>query len=273
VTLLFWNVNGRRLEHLIAALIQEHNVDIVLLAENRTALADLLVAVNKEATATYSPPTSFSDKVQILSRLPEGSIRPIRDYGGVTLRHVSPPIGQDILLVAAHLPSKLFRVAEDQTAYCCRVARMIDEAESRLGHSRTVLVGDLNMNPFERGMASADAFHGLMSRSLLRSGSRRVDGMERRFFYNPMWTRFGDHALGPPGTYFYEGGGHMAYFWNIFDQVLIRFELLACFDDQDVKVLTRAGDTNLLNRTGVPDVSIGSDHLPLLFKLNLNRNL
>jgi hypothetical protein len=125
------------------------------------------------------------------------------------------------------------------------------------------------MNPFEPGVAAADAFHGVMSRRIAQKLVRTVKGEERRFFYNPMWTRFGDHALGPPGTYYYPSSGQVTFFWNMFDQVLLRPELLDCFRDEDLEVLTRAGSTDLLTPSATPDTDSASDHLPLLFQLHL----
>jgi len=57
--------------------------------------------------------------------------------------------------------------------------------------------------------------------------------------------------------------------WYMFDQVLIRPDLLDYFDIQDLRILTSDGDTNFLSRNGIPRKEI-SDHLPLIFKLNLD---
>lgn len=47
---------------------------------------------------------------------------------------------------------------------------------------------------------SAEAFHGVMSRSTAQGIVRTVQSEERSFFYNPMWNHFGDHGPSPPGT-------------------------------------------------------------------------
>jgi hypothetical protein len=269
VTFLFWNLNRKPLQHLLAALVKDREVDVLLLAENQIPIADLLLAINRGQGAPFIPARILNEKVSIISRLPEGSIVPRRDYGGVSIQHLTPPVGRDILLVIAHLPSKLYADDDDQSYFCARIARMVETYEHQLGHSRTVIVGDLNMNPFEPGVAAADAFHGVMSRRLAQKLIRTVNGEERKYFYNPMWSRFGDHTLGPPGTYYYPSSGQVTFFWNMFDQVLLRPELLDCFRDEDLEVLTRAGSTNLLTASATPDVDSASDHLPLLFQLHL----
>ena len=88
-------------------------------------------------------------------------------------------------------------------------------------------------------------------------------------FYNPMWGRFGDESVGPPGTYYYSSSDNLSYFWNIFDQVLIRPVLMPFFNEERMKVLTRVGDKSLLTTNGLPDADAVSDHLPLVFRLDL----
>lgn len=56
----------------------------------------------------------------------------------------------------------------------------------------------------------------------------------------------------------------------MFDQVLVRPDLLSCFHDGDVEILTRVGSESLLNlETEVPDREVASDHLPIVCNLSL----
>jgi hypothetical protein len=84
-----------------------------------------------------------------------------------------------------------------------------------------------------------------------------------------MWGRLGDETEGPPGTYYDQRSKHVCFFWNMFDQVLLRPELLPFFRNEEMKILTEDGDESFVNQTGLPDDSIASDHLPILFRLNL----
>ena len=94
-----------------------------------------------------------------------------------------------------------------------------------------------------------------------------------------MWGHFGDltHERWPPGhpehepagTCYYPAAESRWYYWNMFDQVLLRPELLPAFRGQDLKVLVTDGSTALLDDKGLPNRKEFSDHLPLLFRLNL----
>jgi hypothetical protein len=125
------------------------------------------------------------------------------------------------------------------------------------------------MNPFEDGLISSGGFHAVMSRMVAGKKKRTVMDDEFKFFYNPMWSLFGESTHRPPGTYYHYSSEPLEYFWHILDQVLIRPDLLDRFDDKDVEILQSAGGTSLITEEGIPDDRIASDHLPLLFKLTL----
>lgn len=254
---------------MVADLVAEREVDVIALAENEIPIAELITTINEAAESTYIPAFSPAQKVTVISRLPDDAIQPLRDEGGISIRRIRPPVGREILFAVAHLPSKLHMLEEDHSFYCARVARLIEEVEELAGHTRTVLTGDLNMNPFETGVAAADALHGVMTRRIASKRARVVSGVERKFFYNPMWSRFGDQSSGPPGTYYYSSSSQVTHFWNIFDQVLLRPELLECFRDHEMHIVSKVGRTNLLGNNHTPDNVVASDHLPLVFQLHL----
>ena len=132
-----------------------------------------------------------------------------------------------------------------------------------------MLVGDFNINPFEEGVIAAGGLHTVTTRQVASGRSRIVQQRRYPYFYNPMWSFFGDGSEGPPGTYYYRSGARVAYFWNMFDQVLVRPELMERFPNHELKILTADGEKSLLLPSGIPDRKGASDHLPVLFKLDL----
>ncbi len=99
-------------------------------------------------------------------------------------------------------------------------------------------MGDFNINPFENGVVSARGFHAVMDRNIASKGSREVQGKDCKYFYNPMWRLLGDDTNGSLGTYFYYKSGYISFFWNAFDQVLLRPSLLDYFKSEDVSIIT-----------------------------------
>lgn len=227
-TFLFWNINRKNVIDDIVTACHDNSVDILILAESTIPEVSLLQALNRGRRQTYLSPFNPSPRLSFFFRYPDDSVQLVHDGGGVSIRNITPPIGLDVLLVAVHFPSKLHMNDSEQAIHAVRVSQEIDKAEDRVGHENSLVIGDFNMNPFETGLVAADGFHAVMDRQIALKESRTVQGEKRKFFYNPMWSRLGDASVGPVGTY-YHSGGHVSYFWNTFDQVLLRPNLLQYF--------------------------------------------
>lgn len=268
---LFWNINGKNLQRSIANLTQLYEVDVLMLAECEIEIGVLLRELNKERRFGYHySPGIGCEKIEVFAQFPHELIQPIHESNRLTIRHLRLPGLTDILLAVTHLPSKLHWRDSSQTAECFELSNSIRMAEQQVGHTRTVLVGDLNMNPFEDGMIIANGLHGVMSRSIAEKRTRVVQSRKYPFFYNPMWGLFGDGTPGPSGTYYYyRSDKYRLFFWNMFDQVLIRPDLLPLFDNRELEILESDGKVPFLSKHGVPDKSVASDHLPVMFRLAL----
>src|SRR5206468_2885631 len=103
----------------------------------------------------------------------------------LTVRKLDPPGVADFLLGAVHFPSKYAWSEDSQALECTRLAEDIRKVEEEVGHQRTIVVGDFNMNPFETGVVSATGLHAVMTRDIARRRARIVQGLEYPFFYNP----------------------------------------------------------------------------------------
>ena len=213
----------------------------------------LLRALNTGVTRLYFADLGNSTRLTILTRFSTKPTTLVRDSHGIAIRHYEFPLGESLLLVAVHLSSKLWKKTEDQILASTRVARFIREAEAKVGHSRTVVIGDLNMNPFEAGVVGSEGLHAIMDRRIAAAGSRIVAGEECHFFYNPMWAAFGDADSTPPGTYFHDAGGEVNFYWNVFDQVLLRPSLIDFMADDSATVVTELQGEPLLDDAGRTD--------------------
>lgn len=267
---VFWNVKELPRAEQAARLAGERLADVVILAESLVPDTDLIAALNRETGLFFCRPWSeSSERIRIYTRYRETELVAVFDEpsGRLTIRRLL--VGKrDVLLAAIHFHSKVRWSNEDQYEEIQNMARHIRRVEDDFGHRRTIVVGDLNMNPFERGVCSSHGLHGVMTRSTAAEMSRKVAGREYTYFYNPMWGFFGDRTPGPPGTHYYRDGTPLVYFWNIVDQLLIRPALLDLFDDEIAIVDCLAGEP-LVDERGRPCLKRGSDHLPLHFKLRL----
>lgn len=266
---LFWNLRKRPIIDVVGTIVADRAIDVVLLAEVPTSPAILAAELSREAQRPYSWVISPSQRISIYVAFPSEWVKPIRDGGDLSMHHVRAPLFEDFLLAVVHLPSKLYASSEDQLLACVRAAKHVEEAEQKIGHRRTIVVGDFNLNPFEPGLTAADAFNAVMDKAIARRSFRVVQGVRRHFFYNPLWSRLGDTSVGPPGTYYYSSNAQTCYYWNTFDQVLVRPDLLSGLPDIELEVLTTTPARTLTTPEGHPSREGASDHLPMTFRLQL----
>ncbi len=267
MTLLFWNSAKRENSSALRNLIRHHDVDILLLAECGASPETIRRSLNFEGSSLFLYFPGNCEKVQIFSRFPPGSITPVYESDRWTVRSISPPVGRDFLLASVHFPSKREWSHDSQLLECNSLSTSLCEAEANAGHSRTILLGDLNMNPFEAGVVGSRGLHATLSRKIAEKRGRKVQGKDYPFFYNPMWGRYGDSTKGPAGSYYHRRAEHVCYFWNFFDQCLVRPDLLYAFEESRMRILTTDGMAPLVSKSkGIPDIAI-SDHLPILVDL------
>lgn len=267
-TFLFWNLNRKSLSPLIAELADEHRAEIIILAESGESPASLLQNLNTRRTGSFHFPIGLSSYLTIFTRFSRDFLMPLFESDRISIRRLALPARSEIIIAAVHFPSKLRWSSESQSFECGELARQICFEEDRLGHRRTVVLGDFNMNPFEFGLVAAGGMNAVMSRQVAARSSRIVQGREYRFFYNPMWSHLGDSKSKTAGSYFYDSSEHVNYFWNVFDQVLIRPELAERFDMNRLKIVTSVGTRSLVRHDGRPDLVGSSDHLPIVFDLD-----
>lgn len=268
--IMFWNVQKGKAVPYIQQACADNNVDILILAEDDDDNFQTSIAINKiDGYSIYYEYRPVDSKLRFFTRMPLNSFSPISDDRRASMRLFTPPVGLPLLIVAAHLPSKLHSDEKERYFYARELSKNILEAEERVGHSNTIVIGDLNMNPFEDPIVSADGLHGVMDKTVALKLNRTLYGKKWHYFYNPMWSKMGDESDGPPGTYYFSGSDVNKYYWNSFDQFLIRPQLIPFYDSASFKVITRVGQTDLLKNSVVSHAI--SDHLPIVLNLDIER--
>jgi len=211
LTFLFWNTNGKPLVEAIVELVEEQSIDVLMLAECDVAPARLLMALNRNESLFYFAPGQ-SPRLVMFTRFPDRYVAPAFDSDRISIRRLALPAREEILLALVHLPSKLYWSDDSQMLECTELARTIGDEERHAGHSRTIVVGDRNMNPFEKGLVGASGLPATMARTVAERASRVIQGKPYSFFYNPMWGHLGDWLERPPGSFYYERAEQVTYF-------------------------------------------------------------
>ncbi len=226
----------------------------------------VLRALNERAAEYFLVPADCG-KVAIFTRFSDEFVLPQAHGDDYTIRRIALPNRMEFLLSLVHFPSKLYRKGVDQADFAFEFGKVLAKAEGE--HSRTVLVGDLNMNPYEDAVVTCHGLHAVMTREIARGSVRKVKFPCNAYFYNPMWRHFGERPEGHAGTYYLSSPKARADFWNIYDQVLIRPDLLPYFRDSELEILHEDAMTDVsFLKDGFPAQEV-SDHLPILFRLHV----
>lgn len=261
VRLLFWNVNNKDLRKAVCALADATLADAVILNENSVPSTDTLRALRASVSVDFYLPSSISEeRFQCFCRNADLDMTEVHLGCRISVRSLKLG-GHRTLLVLLH--GLDIRNHDDATrqSFAQSVATEIDFVKGDKGTEKVVVLGDFNMNPYDRGMNLPAGLNAMMTRACTARGTRRHTGQAYDFYYNPMWGLFGDNTKGPAGTV-YDTSDLGPYGWSIVDQVVVHHSLVALF--RDVEILTDAGGESLMNRSGYPDAKTASDHFPIL---------
>jgi len=261
---LFWNLNKKDLRDLVCEAVNAVSADVVILIENNLEMAEMLEDLKSNVSSDFDCPGHVLGRFQLFSRNASLDLSEVYNGDRVSLRRLTYA-GTELLLGMVHVVDKMNWDQANQSVQVHLLAKEIRRQEDRLGHDRTVLVGDFNMNPFDQAMNMAPGMNAMMTAKCVQRGSRKQQSADYPFFYNPMWSLFGDRTSGPAGTYYHPDSSKGVFGWNMLDQVLVRPSAIQWFDD--VQILNSAGETSLQTNLERPNKNTASDHFPILLNL------
>ena len=291
ITVLFWNVNklankATEITTCIERMVDEHDVNVIILAEANAEYADKLRLVLGKPWVLKSlanlNPKQIERSGVIFLRLNDAVISTIRqeiitvaeeEYSRIeaasrTERAV--PRGrtvflpqQKLLVAGVHLLSQKEANEARRTIEAGKVYEAIRDKRNQLGAANNkgnskkppppvpcVIVGDFNLHPYE--LAIREGFKAHPARP---SDTR---SKEYQHYYNPYASLWGDVEVGQlKGSYYFDG------FWWMYDYALFSPDLISRLDkafwaDANQKLVKE----HIRNHSLTP-----SDHLPVLFRL------
>ena len=244
----------------IIDLILENKIDIIVLAEYKDNGQKLIYDLIQKGIFMKKYITSGCDRIKMFGTIKNVLPANQNKYYSIQI------IDNKYILCGMHLPSRIYSDhKEKRNIVIDTIISDVNELEHRYKIENTILLGDMNENPYETGCINATKFHGIPSGDDAKRGSRKIMSRTFKMFYNPMWNLFGDFSY-PPGTYYYNGNESDSSFWNIYDQVMIRPSMRDLFVDQSLKIVFETQNHSLIDKFKHPQKSI-SDHLPIVFEI------
>src|SRR5579863_3897162 len=153
----FWNVNSlrdleldrREMPRLAAELAFERSLDVLFLIECAIPVESLMAAFRGRANYYPIPCgerfkvfATFNPRFMQLLELPVPDDR-------FDIWHLTLPLQQDVLLSVVHGPDKRNNSPEKQGLFLQQVVEALSHFENKIGHDRSIVLGDFNANPFD----------------------------------------------------------------------------------------------------------------------------
>lgn len=258
---LFWNTHKNvNINDILSDLIVENNVDIAILAEYESDITKLVNILSGKHTTVSEYITIGSDKIRMLGRI--NNVIPQTQSKHYSIQIIK----NEYIICGVHLPSKLHDSTSGQRTIVVRqLLQDLATLENEKNIKQTIIVGDMNENPYEECCLDVRWLNSLPSRTDASRKTRVIQKETFEMFYNPMWNLFGDFN-GPPGSYYFNKGGTGNPMWHILDQVIIRPSLIQSFINNSLRIIDRTDKVSLLDKVGHPNKKI-SDHLPIFFEI------
>lgn len=259
---LFWNANRNNINDAILQLALENQINVLAIAEYNDDITELkkLFISHK---LNYHYVVNLGSRVTIFTSYPPSNIKRIIDKKHYTLLQIRHFSFGSILFGFVHLFSKMMKNEDDYLSKITRMVQVIENKEEQLKSDFTVIAGDFNMNPFEKGMLAGGALFSFPTLFEAKKKKRTLDDEEYKMFYNPMWRFLGDDSL--PGTYHTIPTHTYGLHWNIFDQVIYRPSLIDHISN--VKIINEINQENLVDFSSIAPKIKFSDHLPIYFEI------
>lgn len=263
MNLFFWNLKGKDNAGLIVEALLENDVDIAAFAEHLGTDFDDLVKRTKEAYRLVDP-VDNAGKVRLLVR---SGFHVSGIFG--QRRYLMANIGfggrAPLVIAALHLQDR--RNDSDGVARSETVRRIVDDLRQQeidSGSSDCVVIGDFNVDPFSGELVKVTGFNATLYREVAtRSSSRRFDGNDYPFLYNPTIEHICEakHNCGS----FYTSKGGATLYWHCLDQAIVSPSLASKI--RTYRYLRLIGGKSLMSEVA-PDSNV-SDHLPLLVEIEM----
>ena len=273
IQFLYWNINNKSESFISEIKKIATDIDILLLVENNeidNSLIEKELGLYKIKYKTSFDETKYTPK--FYSRFQNDELEHIGITTSKRLVFTSLKLqnSNEILIGGIHFPSKLNYNDLPQLEIVRGYVQEIEEIETMKNNRKTLIFGDFNMNPFEPGMIELSAFNATLSEIEARKISKKFHYRNYNYFYNPMWSFLGDRNYlsgekKQPGSFYYS----KSPYWNMFDKVIMRPEIIDMFDFSSIKLIDNLGDEKLVDENFIIKKDLYSDHLPLSFKIKL----
>ena len=288
INFLYWNIGNKQppFEFEIKKLINSHEVDVLILVENKNINNDLIKRALSFDAVSLNANNKFAKWVNVYYKLnDEYKIAHHSEYTEIDHDSLPPKqvnrvqvfkiIGKsslEIFFSCVHFPSELYH---DEISHLQIAPNYKEKIHSLTNNSsKAFIVGDFNMNPFDLGMVEPMGFYAFNNRELVTDDQKLKYGSRRALYYNPCWTLLGDYisksnyveSKRSGGSFYYGKRASRNIYWHLIDQIIIRKSIIDNFIESELEVIETPEISKFLYST--TKILNEIDHFPLKFSFN-----
>jgi hypothetical protein len=264
MNLIYWNLNNLNRIDIVLSLLSEKAPSFLFLAEaNLEYIGEHSESILELGYNVLDNPGC--ERIIVLKRNEIRAELSVQStyYSGIKL---SKP---NIFVVAIHLPSQMFRHMDSLNEF---MRDFREDLDTELGSSleKNILVmGDFNVNPYEKPMINFDGFvatNSIKARKVINHNKRKKEP-----YYNPTWKLYG--RTGFPGTKYFKRPSASSYDiieFHFLDQVILSQALMHMIEDDVIEVVENTKQFTFLDHK--KNQIQFSDHFPLSYNIKFKTN-
>lgn len=266
--MLYWNLDKKDLSFEVVELVKEIPYDILFFSETSKEIRKALE--NQLSPLGYRMRTKIVGRVRValFDKYNDSDITFFKKEGRFTIIIYNFD-GENYMVVGVHLDSPA-SYPDSSDRYTCAKDEYstINVYREKYNVKKVVIIGDFNMNPYDRGMISELSFKATHCKKTAKLKSKK------EYLFNPSWKIFTNDLTvdenKPPGTIHYvpRTKDSDVNYWHVFDQVLVSPSLYSAYLDS-FDVITEWNNVKLLNEESIPDRTKYSDHLPITYTIEI----
>ena len=259
LNILFWNLEKKNNVQYLTDCIKEWQIDLIVLSEYENLdIPFVLNDLNNDYWHVAGK--GGCDKITLIAQN-KFAVNVKREQSRYVLYSIEYN-NVKFNLVGTHLQDRRNCDPSQRIAVIARLMNDLKNLEDSSKCKKSIIIGDLNSNPYDRELLQMNAFHAVLFKDVIKNAeTRTVDGVKYRRLYNPI-LHFLSEDTKNYGS-FYDTRGSSSPTWHCLDQILVSKALVDAI--ALLKYLREINGTSLISRK-MPRKEI-SDHLPLVVQM------
>lgn len=255
---MYWNTKGFIEFNLYKELLEKYAPDILFTSETKNDLISNFQNSFSEIGYIYQE-NPGCERVKIFIH------KELSFELGIQNKYYTSLIINDITIISVHFPSQMFHHQEALRDYIRKFRNRIDSDVGNSNEKSIIIIGDVNVNPYEPAMINFDGFMATNSTNARKKISTIDIEYSREPYYNPTWRLYANSVF--PGTKKFprpSGSSFDIIEFHFLDQVLLSNKFKDSIIEDKIEIITSTKNFKLLNEKY--NKIKYSDHLPLFYQ-------